>query len=145
MSYEIHRVAVIGSGTMGGALAAHFANAGLDVSLLDIVPTTLTADEEKKNLSLAQSAVRNRIVNAGMNAVLKSKPAALFTPQTAEKIRVGNLQDNFDFVADADWILEAIVENLDVKRALMERIDAARKPNSIITTNTSGIPIHAIA
>lgn len=145
MSYEIRRVAVIGSGTMGGALAAHFANAGLDVSLLDIAPNKLTPDEEKKKLTLEHPAVRNRIVNAGMQAILKSKPAALFTPQTAERIRVGNLQDNFDFVADADWILEAIVENLDVKRALMERIDAARKPNSIITTNTSGIPIHAIA
>jgi len=145
MPYDIRRVAVIGSGTMGGALAAHFANAGLEVSLLDIAPTQLTADEQKKNLTLEHPAVRNRIVNAGLQALLKSKPAALFTPQTAEKIRVGNLQDNFDFIADADWILEAIVENLELKRALMERIDAARKPDSIITTNTSGIPIHAIA
>lgn len=145
MSYTIRRVAVIGSGTMGGALAAHFANAGLDVSLLDIVPNQLTAEEEKKKLSLEDPVVRNRIVNAGMQAVVKSKPAALFTPQTAEKIRVGNLEEHFDLVAEADWILEAIVENLGVKRALMERIDAARKPESIVTTNTSGIPIQAIA
>lgn len=145
MSYVIRRVAVIGSGTMGAALAAHFANAGLDVSLLDIVPDKLTSDEEKKKLSLEHPAVRNRIVNAGMQAVVKSKPAALFIPQIAERIRVGNLDDNFDLVAQADWVLEAIVENLSVKRALMERIDAVRKPDSIITTNTSGIPIHAIA
>ncbi|HZQ08450.1 MAG TPA: 3-hydroxyacyl-CoA dehydrogenase NAD-binding domain-containing protein [Anaerolineae bacterium] len=144
-NYVIQRAAVIGSGTMGGALAAHFANAGLDVALLDIVPQTLTPDEEKKKFTLQHPSVRNRIVNAGLQAVLKSKPAALFTPQTAERIRVGNLEDNFDWVAEADWILEAIIENLDVKRALMERIDAARKPESIVTTNTSGIPIHAIA
>ncbi len=145
MSYNIRRVAVIGSGTMGGALAALFANAGLEVALLDIVPNKLTSDEEKKKLTLEHPAVRNRIVNAGMQAVVKSKPAALFTPQMAERIRVGNLEDNFELVAQADWILEVIVENLNVKRALMERIDAARKPDSIVTTNTSGIPIQAIA
>lgn len=145
MSYVIRRVAVIGSGTMGGALAGLFANAGLDVSLLDIVPNQLVPDEEKKKLTLESPAVRNRIVNAGMQAVVKSKPAALFTPQTAERIRVGNLEDNFDLIAQADWILEVVVENLKVKRALMERIDAARKPESIVTSNTSGIPIRAIA
>lgn len=145
MSYTIRRVAVIGSGTMGGALAAHFANAGMNVALLDIVPDKLTPDEEKKKLSLEHPAVRNRIVNAGMQAVLKSKPAALFTPQTAERIQTGNLQDNFDWVAQADWILEAIVENLAVKQELMARIDAVRQPESIVTTNTSGIPIAVIA
>jgi 3-hydroxyacyl-CoA dehydrogenase len=145
MSYAIRRVVVIGSGTMGGALAAHFANAGLDVFLLDLAPTTLTDDEIKKNLSLEHPAVRNRIVKAGMQAILKAKPAALFTPQVAERIRPGNLEDNFDWVAQADWILEAIVENLELKRALMERIDAARRPDSIVTTNTSGIPIAALA
>ncbi len=145
MSYVIRRVAVIGSGTMGGALAGLFANAGLDVALLDIVPNQLTSDEVKKKLSLEHPAVRNRIVNAGMQAVVKSKPAALFTPSIAEKIRVGNLEDNFDLVAQADWIVEVIVENLNVKRALMERIEDARKPDSIVTSNTSGIPIHAIA
>ncbi|MBI4675182.1 MAG: enoyl-CoA hydratase/isomerase family protein [Chloroflexi bacterium] len=145
MSYVIRRVAVIGSGTMGGALAAHAANAGFDVTLLDIAPNQLTPDEEIKKLTLEHPAVRNRIVNAGMHAVVKSKPAALFTPQMAERIRVGNLQDHFDLLADADWILEAIVENLAVKQELMARIDAARKPHGIVTTNTSGIPIHAIA
>lgn len=145
MSYVIRRVAVIGSGTMGGALAALFANAGFDVSLLDIAPDKLLDDEVKKKLSLEHSAVRNRIVNAGMQAVVKSKPAALYTPRMAERIRVGNLQDNFDLVAQADWILEVIVENLNVKRALMERIDAVRKPETLVTSNTSGIPIHAIA
>lgn len=144
MSHSINRVCVIGSGTMGGALAAHFANAGIPVYLLDIVPNKLTPEEEKKGLTLNDPVVRNRIVNAGFDAVKKARPAALFTPQVAERITVGNLEDNFDFVAQADWILEAIVENLKIKQDLMARIDAVRKPDSIVTTNTSGIPIQAI-
>jgi 3-hydroxyacyl-CoA dehydrogenase len=145
MSHMIKRVAVIGSGTMGGALAAHFANAGFPVYLLDIAPNQLTPDEAKKKLTLEHPAVRNRIVNFGLEAVKKSKPAALFTPQTVERITIGNLEDNFDWVREADWILEAIVENLNIKRQLMARLDAARKPDSLVTTNTSGIPIKDIA
>jgi 3-hydroxyacyl-CoA dehydrogenase len=145
MEHLIKRVAVIGAGTMGGALAAHFANAGLSVYLLDVAPAKLTPDEEKKKLTLDHPAVRNRIVNAGLDAVKKSRPAALFTPQTLERITVGNLQDHFGFVGEADWILEAVVENLAIKRLLMARIDAARKPDSIVTTNTSGIPISEIS
>ncbi len=145
MAFSIKRVAVIGSGTMGGALAAHFANAGLPAYLLDIVPDKLTSDEEKKKLTLQSPGVRNRIVNAGLDAVKKSKPAALFTPQAVERITVGNLEDNFDLIREADWILEAVVENLEIKRKLMTRIDAMRKPDSIVTTNTSGIPIADIA
>ncbi len=145
MAFSIKRVAVIGSGTMGGALAAHFANAGLPVYLLDIVPDRLTPDEEKKKLTLQSPAVRSRIVNAGLDAVKKSKPAALFTPQTVGRITVGNLEDHFDLIREADWILEAVVEHLEIKRQLMTRIDAARKADSIVTTNTSGIPIADIA
>jgi 3-hydroxyacyl-CoA dehydrogenase len=145
MAHLINRVAVIGSGTMGGALAAHFANAGIPVCLLDIVPNKLTPDEEKKGLTLQSPAVRNRIVNAGLDAVKKARPAALFTPQTVERITIGNLEDNFDFVREADLIVEAIVENLAIKQQLMARIDAVRKPDSIITTNTSGIPIKDIS
>jgi len=145
MTHSISRVVVVGSGTMGGALAAHFANAGIPVYLLDIAPNKLTPDEEKKGLTLQHPAVRNRIVNAGLDAVKKARPAALFTPQTVERITLGNLEDNFDWVREADWILEAIVENLKLKQQLMERIDAVRKPDSIVTTNTSGIPIAEIA
>ena len=145
MVHRIEHVAVIGSGTMGGAIAAHFANAGLPVVLLDIVPNKLTAEEEKKKLTLSHPAVRNRIVNAGLEAVKKAKPAALFTPQTVDRITVGNLEDNFDRLREADLILEAIVENLGIKRQLMERIDAVRQSDCIVTTNTSGIPIGAIA
>ncbi|MBI3913560.1 MAG: 3-hydroxyacyl-CoA dehydrogenase/enoyl-CoA hydratase family protein [Chloroflexi bacterium] len=145
MKYSINRVAVIGSGTMGGALAAHCANAGLPVMLLDIVPDALTPEEEKKGLTLQSPQVRNRIVNAGLDAQKKIRPAAFFTPQVAERITVGNLQDHFDLLRDADWILEAIVENLDIKRQLMARLEKIRKPTAIVTTNTSGIPIRDIA
>ena len=145
MANTINRVAVIGSGTMGGALAALCANAGLDVFLLDIVPSKLLPDEEKKGLTLQSPQVRNRIVNAGFDAMKKSRPAALSSPQTAERITIGNLEDHFDFVKRADWIVEVIVENLDIKRQLMARLDAARQPHTIVTTNTSGIPIAAIA
>lgn len=145
MTKLINRVVVIGSGTMGGALAAHFANAGLSVYLLDIVPAKLTPDEEKRKLTLQNPAVRNRIVNAGIEAVKKSKPAALYAPRTLERITPGNLDDNFDVVGEADWILEAVTENLEIKRRLVARIDAVRNPDSIVTTNTSGIPIHEIA
>ncbi|MBI3742135.1 MAG: 3-hydroxyacyl-CoA dehydrogenase family protein, partial [Chloroflexi bacterium] len=140
----IHTVAVIGSGTMGGALAAHCANAGLGVVLLDIVPNKLTADEEKKNLTLESPQVRNRIVNAGLDAQKKIRPAAFFAPHVAERITVGNLEDHFNLLRDADWILEAIVENLEIKRVLMARLETVRKPTAIVTTNTSGIPIREI-
>ncbi len=145
MTHSINRVAVIGSGTMGGALAAHFANAGIPVYLLDIVPNKLTPDEEKKGLTLNHPAVRNRIVNAGLEAVKKARPAALFTPQTAERITVGNLEDDLERLREADLIVEAIVENLAIKQQLMARLDAVRKPESIVTTNTSGIPIKDIS
>ncbi|MBI5303340.1 MAG: 3-hydroxyacyl-CoA dehydrogenase/enoyl-CoA hydratase family protein [Chloroflexi bacterium] len=145
MTHSINRVAVIGSGAMGGAIAAHFANAGYDAILLDIVPNKLTSDEESKGLTLAHPAVRNRIVNAGLDAVKKSRPAALFAPQLADRITVGNLEDHFDLLRDADWIIEVVVEHLKIKQDLMARIDAIRKLNSIISTNTSGIPIKDIS
>ncbi len=144
MTHSINRVCVIGSGVMGGAIAAHFANAGIPAYLLDIVPNKLTPEEEKKGLTLNDPVVRNRIVNAGLEAVKKARPAALFTPQIADRITVGNLEDHFDFVAQADWIIEVIIENLKIKQDLMARIDAVRKPDSIVTTNTSGIPIKDI-
>ncbi|MCL4394445.1 MAG: 3-hydroxyacyl-CoA dehydrogenase/enoyl-CoA hydratase family protein [Chloroflexi bacterium] len=145
MEQSINRVAVVGSGTMGGALAAHFANAGIPVYLLDIAPNTLTPDEEKRGLKLDHPAVRNRIVNAGVEAIKKSRPAALFTPKTIDRITPGNLEDDLEWLREADWVLEAIVENLDIKRRLMERIDSLRKPDCLVTTNTSGIPVGEIA
>jgi 3-hydroxyacyl-CoA dehydrogenase len=142
---HIRKVAVIGSGTMGGGIAAHCANAGIPVVLLDMAPTSLTAEEQAKGLTLESKAVRNRIVNVGMERIKKSRPAALAVPERAQLITLGNLADNFDLIADADWIVEVIVEQLEPKRQLMERIEQVRKPGSIVTSNTSGIPITQIA
>jgi len=145
MSYAINRVVVIGAGTMGAAIAAHLANAGIPSYLLDIVPRELTPDEEAKGLTLDHAAVRNRIVNEGWQRCVKARPANLFAPDVADLVTLGNMEDNFDWVGEADWIVEAIVERLDIKQQLMARIEAARKPGSIVSTNTSGIPIKDIA
>ncbi|MCP4535921.1 MAG: 3-hydroxyacyl-CoA dehydrogenase/enoyl-CoA hydratase family protein [Chloroflexi bacterium] len=141
----INRVAVIGAGTMGAAIAAHMANIGIPAYLLDIVPRELTAKEEKKGLTLDHPAVRNRIVNEGWQRCVKARPANLFAKDLAERVTLGNLEDNFDWLGEVDWIIEVIVERLDIKQQLMERIEAVRKPNCIVTTNTSGIPIKDIA
>src|ERR1700686_1096316 len=145
MSYAINRVVVIGSGTMGGGIAAQVANAGIPVYLLDIAPQELTPEEEKRGLSVDHPQVRNRIVNASLERLKKSNPAAFFTPEAAELVTVGNLKNNFEWVGDADWIVEAIVENLPAKRELVARIEKVRKPGSIVSSNTSGLPIAAIA
>lgn len=142
---RIDKAVVIGAGTMGAAIAAHCANAGIPTTLLDIVPNELDPKEENKGLSLKDPAVRNRIVNEGWQRCIKARPANLFSADVADLVTLGNLEDDFEVVADADWVLEAIIEQLDIKKKLMERIDEIRKPDSIITTNTSGIPIHQIA
>ena len=145
VSYAINRAAVIGSGTMGGRIAAHLANAGVRVYLLDIAPQELTPEEAKRGLSVDHPKVRNRIVNASLERLKKSKPAAFFTPEAAELVTVGNLEDNFDCVGEVDLVVEAIVENLAAKRELIGRIERVRKPRSIVSSNTSGLPIGAIA
>jgi 3-hydroxyacyl-CoA dehydrogenase len=145
MNYKIHSVVVVGAGTMGAALAAHLANIGTPVTLLDIVPNKLKPEEEAAKLTLSAKAVRNRIVNEGWDRCIKARPANLMASDLATRVKLGNLDDDFDAVARADWIVEAIVENLKIKQALMTRIDAVRKSQSIITTNTSGIPIKDIA
>jgi 3-hydroxyacyl-CoA dehydrogenase len=145
MKYNIHRAVVIGSGTMGAAIAAHLANAGVPVTLLDIVPNKLTPEEQKKGLTLQDPAVRNRIVQQGFDRAAKSRPASFFSQAFQSLVSIGNLEDNLDVVSPADWVIEAIVENLEIKRHLMERIDACRGPHTIISTNTSGIPVASIA
>jgi 3-hydroxyacyl-CoA dehydrogenase len=136
---------VIGSGTMGGGIAAHAANAGLRVYLLDVAPKELTPDEEKRGLKLESPQVRNRLVNASLERLKKSKPAAFFTPEAAELVTAGNLEDNFDWVSEGDWIVEAVVEQLRPKQELFARVERARRPGSIVSSNTSGLPISTIA
>ena len=145
MKYRICNAVVIGAGTMGAAIAAHLANAGVQVRLLDIIPDRLTPDEEKKGLTLADHQVRDRIVQQGLERALKSRPASFFTQDHAALVSIGNLEDDFDTVGEADWIIEAIVENLKIKRQLMERIETVRRPSAIVSTNTSGIPVASIA
>src|SRR4030095_10419351 len=136
MKYHIHKAVVIGSGTMGAAIAAHLANAGVPVTLLDIVPMDApTGDKE----------ARNRIVDEGWDRCLKAKPANLMANELRAFVKLDNLEDDFGVVAEADWVCEAIVENLKIKQELMARIDETRKPSGIVATNTSGIPIAAIA
>jgi 3-hydroxyacyl-CoA dehydrogenase len=145
MKKRIEKVAVLGAGTMGARIAAHLANAGIPVFLLDIVPTELTPDEKRKGLTVESPAVRNRIVLAGLEAARKSRPAAFFTPETARLVTPGNLEDNLAWCGQVDWIIEAVAENLDIKRKLFERVESVRKPGTIVTSNTSGLPIHLIA
>jgi 3-hydroxyacyl-CoA dehydrogenase len=130
---RIHKVAVLGAGTMGARIAAHFANAGVPSYLLDIV----AAD--------ADARARNKIAAAGLDAAKKSKPAAFMEASRARLVTVGNFEDDLKKLAEVDWIIEAVVENLDIKRALLKKVDAVRKPDSIVTTNTSGLPVGKIA
>lgn len=136
MKYQVHKAVVVGAGTMGAALAAHLANAGIPVTLLDIVP---------KDAPAGDKAARNKIVNAGLEAAKKSRPASFGSSDQHLLVKTGNLEDDFGVMAEADLVIEAIIENLKIKQGLMERIDAVRKPTSIIATNTSGIPVKDIA
>ncbi|MCI0403192.1 MAG: 3-hydroxyacyl-CoA dehydrogenase NAD-binding domain-containing protein [Acidobacteria bacterium] len=142
---RIQRVAVLGAGVMGARIAAHLANAGLAPILLDIVPRELTAEEAKRGLGLDHPAVRNRIARAGLESARRSDPAAFFLPDYAERVRVGNFEDNLGWLAEADWIIEAVAEKLEIKRALLERVEAVRRPGSVVSSNTSGLPLALIA
>jgi 3-hydroxyacyl-CoA dehydrogenase len=145
MKYKVNKVVVIGAGVMGGGIAALFANAGVPVTLLDIVPRQLTPKEEAEGLSLDTPKVRNRIVKEGLDRTVKSRPASFYRKDFADLVTIGNLEDDFEQIADADWVIEVIIENLKIKRQLMERIAAIRAPHTIISTNTSGIPVFSIA
>lgn len=145
MAYQIKKAAVIGSGVMGSGIAAHLANIGIPVLLLDIVPNKLTEDEEKKGFTLEHKAVRNRVVSKSIQKLLKQKPAPLTSKKNLALIEAGNLEDDLEKLKDVDWIIEVIVENLEVKKGLYEKIDAVRKPGTIVTSNTSGISIDAMA
>ncbi len=146
MPQGIDRVTVIGAGTMGASIAGLLANAGVPVHLLDVAPDALTADEEAKGLSLDDARVRNRLVQQGFQRMAKAKPANLFTKDAAELITLGNLDDDLESAAsESDWIIEVIVERPGPKQALMERLEQVAPKNAIISTNTSGIPVHIIS
>ncbi len=141
MNKHIKKVAVIGSGIMGSGIACHFANIGVQVLLLDIVPRELTDAEKSKGLSLKDASVRNRLVNSSLATALKSSPSPIYHKKFAERIETGNLEDDINRVAETDWIIEVVVERLDVKKQVFENLEKHRKPGTLITSNTSGIPI----
>ena len=141
MKRPIKKVAVIGSGIMGSGIACHFANIGVEVLLLDIVPFELNNAEKAKGLTLENKFVRNRLVNDSLKASLKSKPSPIYNQKFASRISTGNLDDDLHKIKDVDWIIEVVVERLDIKKSVFEKIEKYRKPGTLITSNTSGIPI----
>lgn len=142
---RIKKAAVLGSGVMGSGIAAHLANVGIPTLLLDIVPKELTAEEQAKGWTLEHKQVRNRIVNQAVERLLKQKPAPLMSKENVALIEVGNFEDDFHRLAECDWIIEVVVERLDVKKSVFEKVDEVRKQGSIVSSNTSGISIEAMA
>ncbi|PCI01959.1 MAG: 3-hydroxyacyl-CoA dehydrogenase, partial [Flavobacteriaceae bacterium] len=138
---SIKKIAIIGSGIMGSGIACHFANIGVQVLLLDIVPRELSAADKAKGLTLESKVVRNSIVNNSLKASLKSKPSPIYNQKFASRITTGNLEDDIHKIKDVDWILEVVVERLDIKKQVFENIEKYRTPGTLITSNTSGIPI----
>ncbi|MDX5347352.1 MAG: 3-hydroxyacyl-CoA dehydrogenase family protein, partial [Hymenobacteraceae bacterium] len=142
MKRLIKKVAVLGSGVMGSRIACHFANIGVKVLLLDMVPRELKPEEEKKGLTLESPQVRNRIVNDALKTAITSNPSPLYKKSFADRITTGNFDDNMSEIAGCDWVLEAVVENLKIKHIIFEQVEQHRKPGTIVSSNTSGIPIH---
>ncbi|MFP4447080.1 MAG: 3-hydroxyacyl-CoA dehydrogenase family protein, partial [Desulfosudaceae bacterium] len=139
MNRKIKKAAVIGSGVMGGGIAALLASAGVETLLLDIVPFDLK-DEEKND-----PAARNRIVKQGFDTILMSSPAALMHKDDAQLISIGNLEDDFDKLAECDWIVEVVVEKLEIKQDLFKKVDNIRKKGAVVSSNTSGIPLQQMS
>lgn len=142
MNRTIRKVAVLGSGVMGSRIACHFANIGVQVLLLDIAPKELMPMEEAKGLSLESKAVRNRIVNSSLQTALKTNPSPLYSKTYINRITTGNFDDDLAKIAEVDWIVEVVVEKLDIKKTVFEQVEKFRKQGTLITSNTSGIPIH---
>ncbi|MHA8050865.1 3-hydroxyacyl-CoA dehydrogenase NAD-binding domain-containing protein [Aquirufa sp. ROCK-SH2] len=145
MNRSIKKVAILGSGIMGSRIACHFANIGVKVLLLDIAPKNLLPEEEAKGLTLEHPLVKNRIVNYAFQQTIKAKPASLYLSSFAENITLGNFDDNLKDIQSVDWIIEVIVENLEIKKSLYDKVDQLRSPGTLISSNTSGIPIHLMS
>jgi 3-hydroxyacyl-CoA dehydrogenase len=142
MMRSIKKVAVLGSGVMGSRIACHFANIGVEVLLLDIPPKELLPAEQVKGLSLESVSVRNRVVNTSLDTAIKSNPAPLFSKSFAKRIQTGNFEDDMSKISQVDWIIEVVVERLDIKKTVFDQVEKYRKEGTLITSNTSGIPIH---
>ncbi|UED76025.1 3-hydroxyacyl-CoA dehydrogenase/enoyl-CoA hydratase family protein [Brevibacillus sp. DP1.3A] len=145
MERKIRKAAVLGSGVMGAGIAAHLANVGIPTYLLDIVPRELTAEESNKGLTLSDSVVKNRIAQAGRDRLLKEKPAPLYDKKNIDLITVGNFEDHLSCLSEVDWIIEVVVENIEVKKSVFAMVEAHRKPGTIVSSNTSGVSINEMA
>lgn len=145
MNKKINKVVVLGSGIMGSRIACHFANIGVEVLLLDIAPKELTPEEQAKGLSLTHPVVKNRIVNAALQSTVKTNPSAIYSKEVLTRISTGNFEDDMPKIANCDWIIEVVVENLGIKQKVFEQVEQFRKPGTLVTSNTSGIPIHMMA
>ncbi|WP_447642507.1 MULTISPECIES: 3-hydroxyacyl-CoA dehydrogenase/enoyl-CoA hydratase family protein [Chitinophagaceae] len=144
MKRNIRKVAVLGSGIMGSRIACHFANVGIQVLLLDIIPKEPNEAESKKGLTLASQTVRNRIANDALQIALKSNPSPIYKKSFADRIVTGNFEDDMKRITDCDWVIEVVVENLNIKKSVYEKVEKFRRPGTLITSNTSGIPIHQL-
>ncbi|MFC3199121.1 3-hydroxyacyl-CoA dehydrogenase NAD-binding domain-containing protein [Parapedobacter deserti] len=142
---RIRKVAVLGSGVMGSRIACHFANIGVEVFLLDIAPKELTPQEEAKGFTIESRAVRNRIVNQSLESAIKSNPSPVFSKKAVTLITTGNFDDDMSAIASADWVIEVVIERLDIKKQVFDSVEQHRKPGTLVTSNTSGIPIHLMA
>lgn len=145
MKRSINKVAVLGSGIMGSRIACHFANIGVEVLLLDIAPKELNPEEQAKGLTPDNPVVKNRIVNTALQTAVKTNPSPVYSKKALNKIKTGNFDDDMPKIAGYDWVIEVVVENLDIKKKVFEQVEQFRKPGTLITSNTSGIPIHLMA
>ena len=145
MKRTIKKVAVLGSGIMGSRIACHFANIGVEVLLLDILPKEFMPEEQAKGVSLNDKNVRNRIVNTALATALKSNPSPIYSKKVVSLITTGNFEDNMKDIASCDWTIEVVIERLDIKKSVYDQVEKYRKPGTLITSNTSGIPIHLMA
>src|SRR5712692_9512421 len=141
---RLGRAAVLGAGVMGSAIAAHLANAGVPVLLLDVRPSELVDEERRRGLTLEHPQVRDRLAATGKQHALHAQPAAFFIPVRAQLIETGNFDDHLPGIAEADWVIEAVVEDLLVKQQLLARVEKHWKPGIVVSTNTSGLPVHQI-
>ena len=144
MDWAIKKCAVIGAGVMGATITAQLANVGIETILLDILPPELTDDDKKKGLSEESEAFRNKLARNGLDGALNSKPASFYVPENAKLITLGNLEDNLGWISDVDWIIEVVVERLDIKKSVFNKIETVLKSGTIVTSNTSGIPARAL-
>ncbi|MCF6180019.1 MAG: 3-hydroxyacyl-CoA dehydrogenase family protein, partial [Geopsychrobacter sp.] len=142
---QINKVAVLGAGVMGATIAAHLANAGLDVLLLDITPNSLLPAEEAAGLTLESPQVRNRIAKSGRDALKKMKPAPLYLPQYLQQISIGNLSDDLTQLKSCDWVVEVVIERMDIKKSLLTNLVPHLAEGAILSTNTSGLSVNELA